>query len=391
MTYSPVIVVVAFNRPRSLKRLLFSLSNLRNISGVRLIISIDNQEPDNLIIRDIAHDFKWQYGEKEVIYHKERLGLRRHILQCGDLSLTYGSVIILEDDLFVSPYFYDYAVKALQYYDNDEAIGGISLYNQPREEMSQRPFTPINDDSDVYFIQFPSSLGQAWTQTQWAAFKSWYGTNPNITNLNIPDKIYTWPETSWKKYFCSFLVKTNKFIVFPRISLTTNFNDPGTNLKLKVNHDGQAQLRIFGSDYRFKEFRNSYSIYDVYLEITPDCIRKLAPEFKEYEFEMDLYGLKNLNKVRTSYLITSRPVKQFAIGYKRALKPHEMNVIFDLRGDDIRLCRKEDIIIAEKTYDEMIAEYKFHYYKSLTGWKMLIYERCYSNFPYLSAFRKKKK
>jgi hypothetical protein len=42
---------------------------------------------------------------KEVIVRR-RLGLRNHIT-CGDLSL-HEAVIILEDDLFVSPAFYDF-------------------------------------------------------------------------------------------------------------------------------------------------------------------------------------------------------------------------------------------------------------------------------------------
>ena len=37
-------------------------------------------------------------------------------------------------------YFYDYAVQALEYYESDEKIGGISLYNHVDEDMTEMPF-----------------------------------------------------------------------------------------------------------------------------------------------------------------------------------------------------------------------------------------------------------
>ena len=61
------------------------------------------------------------------------------MLQCGDISYEYGSVIVLEDDLFVSPFFYKYAVEAQEFYRDDNRIGGISLYNQPRQEAEDGP------------------------------------------------------------------------------------------------------------------------------------------------------------------------------------------------------------------------------------------------------------
>ncbi|MBN1143204.1 MAG: hypothetical protein JXA72_02230, partial [Bacteroidales bacterium] len=91
MKYNPVIVVVAFNRPRSLERLLFSLKNAKNIAHAKLIISIDNKEPENFPVRDLATNFEWPFGEKQVIYQEKRLGLKQHVLKCGDLANEYGS------------------------------------------------------------------------------------------------------------------------------------------------------------------------------------------------------------------------------------------------------------------------------------------------------------
>lgn len=381
LKYTPPIVVVAYNRPTSLKRILFSLEKLKNVSGIKIIISIDNKAPDNNDVRIIAENYEWPFGEKEVIYHSQHLGLRQHVLQCGDLSEKYGSVIILEDDLFVSPYMYDYAIEALDYYHTDDTIGGISLFNQPVNEIIRLPFAPIKDDSDVYFLQFPSSLGQVWTKDQWKQFREWYNEKPDISNI-VHKKISSWPETSWKKYYTAHLITHNKYFVFPRYSLTTNFNDPGTHLKKLSNFEGQVHLRLFDGPYRFKNLSDSYCVYDSTLELLPENVKKLSPWLNDYDFELDLYDLKDIQSVKSPYLITSKLTDKPVRGFQRALKPHEMNIILNLPGDDFFLCRNEDVLTAKNEYVRRLADYKYFYTKHIPGWKLQF-------FNYLQRVRQK--
>jgi len=337
------------------------------------VISIDNDEPNNLDVKQIAEEFQWLHGNKDVRYQSRRLGLRNHILQCAGLSQEYGSVIILEDDLYVSPWFYDFASAALDHYAGEERVGGISLYNQPLQEIVQYPFRALYDNSDVYFMQFPSSLGQAWTADQWKKFREWYDTDPDLTQIPIPDYILNWPPTSWKRFFVAYLVLTDKYFVFPRYSLTTNFNDPGTNLIKKVNHEGQAPLRLVGGPYRFISLEDSGSMYDVNLELKPGCVRKYSSHLDQYDFELDLYGTKDLHKIKSAYLVTSRPSANPVMGFKRALKPHEMNVICNLEGKDFSLSRTEDIRPVANKFDETIANYKYFYTRNPIGWKAQAY------------------
>jgi hypothetical protein len=291
------------------------------------------------------------------------------------LSKKYGSVIILEDDLYVSPYFYDYAVQALEFYEADENIGGISLYNHVDEDMTELPFTPIQDDSDVYFIQFPSSWGQAWSENQWTKFRTWYDRQPDISKIRISPQVLSWRESSWKKYFNAYLVDSHKYFAFPRVSLTTNFNDKGTHKVLDVNHNGQSPLRINDTVYRFKYCSDSLCKYDAHFELNEETIHHFRPDLAKYSFELDLYGIKRLDQVSVPYLITIRPTRSFIAGFQRALKPHEMNVILNLPGEDIRLCRKEDVIVEELSYRRKYADYKYYYDNYLSGFKLSIYQR----------------
>jgi hypothetical protein len=367
MKYNPVIVIAAYNRPESLKRLLYSLSHSKRITDTKLIISIDKNDTGDQSVRNIANAFKWTFGEKEVICQEKRLGLKNHILQCGDLSIKYGSVIILEDDLFVSPFFHEYARQALEYYDPDHVIAGISLYSQPVEDITELPFNAINDGSDVYFMQFPSSWGQAWSADQWKAFRTWFDKKPNIEELPISEVILNWPASSWKKHFAAYLVATNKYFVYPRISLTSNFNDPGTNYESLINHDGQAVLRLQGSPYRFHDLATSFSVYDSYFELLPEQVRKLNPELESFSFEMDLYGNKNRNTIQTPYIITSKYARNPVRGFKRSLKPHDMNIIFNLEGDDLVLCSTADSSPLRYNTRKEVMKYKYFFTRHLPG------------------------
>ena len=69
------IVTVAYNRVKSLSRLLNSLL-CADIDNAPLIISIDKSNTNE--VERYANDFIWPYGEKKVITHKENLGLRKH-------------------------------------------------------------------------------------------------------------------------------------------------------------------------------------------------------------------------------------------------------------------------------------------------------------------------
>lgn len=383
----PVIIVVAYDRPDSLQRLLNSLRYARDVHDARLIISIDHQDFRNYKVKEVADSFQWPFGPKEVRYQQDHLGLKKHIMLNGELAVEFGAVIILEDDLFVSPYFYQYARVALDYYCEDERIAGISLYNLPRQEMANLPFAPLGDSSDVYFTQMPSSLGQLWTREQWSQFKTWYEAGPDLSQIALPDYIYHWPESSWKKYYAAYLIDQQKYFVYPRYSLTTNFFDKGTNIEDDSSHRGQTPLKFYDSNYTFISISDSNCVYDIYLELMPDCLARLAVNKIEYEIELDLYGSKEIKHIEAPYVITSRPSRNPLKGFRRALKPHEMNIIMDLEGDDFVLCKKEDIIISEQDSEALIGEFYYYYTDFIKGTKFMLYRYFRKNKLIRQLFR----
>ena len=254
ITY-PAIVCPAYNRPHCLQRLLNSIAKGKYPNGINIPLVISLDKSDNTAVLKIASDFDWQYGTKKIIQHDNHLGLRKHILNCGDLTQQYEAIVLLEDDLFVSPYFYQYAKAALQFYAADSQIGGISLYNYQIAESCFYPFMPIENGSDVYFIQFASSWGQVWTAAQWQDFRTWYADNHLIHDSDLlPHFVKEWPDYSWKKRFIKYLIDKDKYFVFPRLSLTTNFGEQGTTNVTKGLF--QVPLQAYPKQYQFSSVQH---------------------------------------------------------------------------------------------------------------------------------------
>ena len=329
------IVIAAYNRHESLKRLLGSLSKAVYPEDVTLIISVDGGEGNEEVIK-LAEKFKWIHGEKLVIASDYNLGLRNHILKCGRLSMEYDGIILLEDDLYVSPYFYSYVLQSHAVYSATDEVSGIALYSHQYNETACLPFKPMDDGYDVFFMQIPCSWGQSWLSHQWKAFEKWYDLNKDLdlsSDTEIPPDVRLWPETSWKKYYLKYMLQNKLFFVYPRISLVTNFADPG------VHHTGsnifQVPFLYSNKTYSFPKINASFSKYDSYCEVFPETLAKYNKMLSGYDFEVDLYGMKNKNDILAKYTITIQKLRDSKISFSRRLKPHEMNICENIVGNEI--------------------------------------------------------
>jgi hypothetical protein len=344
----PAIVIVAFNRSKSLLRLLSSVSKAEYPEGelIPLCFCIDYQDSEmNREVVRIAEQFEWRHGPKEIIHQLTNLGLKHHILQCGDLTKRFGSVIMLEDDLFVSPPYYDYTKQALDFYEENVEIGGVSLYNHKLNISNLFKFEPLQDDYDVYFLQIASSWGQGWTFQQWRRFRNWLANNEKRELLvNMPDYILRWPTSSWLKLFIAYMVDTNKFFVYPRTSYSTNFGDAGAHFG-RNNSIFQVPL-VYSNNCkpRFCLPSDSLAVYDSFFEILPQIIRRLNPFFKEYEFDCDLYGLKKDKNLNFDIILTSKSMSSKIASFGLEMRPIELNVVTDCHGDVIYFGYKKDVL-----------------------------------------------
>ena len=346
----PAIVVVAFDRPVELARLLRSLADghYPTEHEVPLVISIDGG--GNSALRLLADNFDWSHGPLRVIAHDERLGLREHVLRCGDLSLEYGAVIVLEDDLFVAPAFYDFATRALDFYSDDEKVAGIALYAPDFNEYSRLRFVPLDDGSDSYFIQSPCSWGQAFSAAQWSGFRDWYDgqylTDVAASSMppEIPRAVAQWPDSSWKKYFANYMVEAGCTFVYPRTSLSTNFGAVGTHWRYTTS-DFQVALHspaFRARSWTFAKRADAGCLYDAHFELEARCLIALNPQLGEYDFECDFSGGRDPSRSRAAYLLSSRICSNPQLGFDLQLVPCELNAAWKLSGEFFALARRED-------------------------------------------------
>lgn len=339
---SPAIVVLAHKRAESLRRLLGSL--LRGSYGdrdVSLIISVDHgADPD---VESLARSMEWPFGSREVVLREERLGLRDHVYACARLGERVGSLIMLEDDLMVAPGFYDLACQMVNAYDADDRVAAMALYHHAFNEISKMRFSPLLDGSDGYFLHVAASWGQCWTAKQWERFSLWSAdqTNESVESKGIPWDMRKWPWSSWKKWFTAYLVDSGRYVVYPRVSTTTNFMELGENHH-ETDATYQRELLVGSREWRLPSIDASFCRYDPYREIEPDALTRLAPDLGTFDLTVDLSGMKPLSEIRTRHLISLKPCRRPIAGYGRSLRPAEWNIIAGIAGEELSIGNAQD-------------------------------------------------
>ena len=331
------IVVIGYNRVNSIKRLLTSLQKANYFESVDLIISIDNSGSDT--VEKYVGSVEWPFGNKIVKTFPEKLGLRKNVLSCGNYMNEYGydAIFVLEDDIVVSPGFFNFAVQAVEKYKNNDNIAGISLYSHSWNLTADRPFIPLFRGYDVFFMQYPQSWGQVWMRNQWNAFYQWYNNEEykKIDKRVIPDNVLNWPESSWLKYHVMYCIAEKKYFVYPFHALSTNFADAGTHYAFDTN---KMQIPMDMSSNTKYRMPNNISETSIYTSTYENEQLNLVLGYDKNELEVDLYGTLKKYKPGAHYLLSTKP-KPFRVlkTFGMEMRPWEMNVMYDVPGDRIYL------------------------------------------------------
>lgn len=346
------IVVVGYNRLDSLKRLLSSLEQSQyDGDTIPLIISIDASGNEELY--NFVKAYNWIYGPCYVNIQTQRLGLKKHILQCGNLTRFFKSIVLLEDDIVVSPYFYKYVKTAVEYYSSDKTVAQISLYRNEVNGFVHLPFEPRYSGADVFLMQDISTWGECWTEDMWNDFIEWYDQHDEnyVNKVRMPEKIKKWTR-AWSKYYYAYIIDTRKYVLFPYISLTTNYSEAG-------EHDevGTISLQtnmLYGEMTYTMRDSTDLERYDAY------CNNEILYEslsLEKDQLELDLYGYGELDNSKQYLLSTQilpyKVVKSFSL----CMRPIEQNVISNILGRGIYLYDKSVLDKAENKENLFLAFY----------------------------------
>ena len=165
------IALFTYNRPNHTQKVLESLSYCRRLDECSLYIFCDgpknNEQLKNVnASRQVVESFAGPLQAK-IIFRDENLGLAHSIVSgVTELCGKYGRVIVIEDDLELSPSFIDFMLQALDRYQDDELVYQISGFMYPIK-------TP--DMPDVFFLPVTTTWGWATWDRAWKKF-DWNAT-----------------------------------------------------------------------------------------------------------------------------------------------------------------------------------------------------------------------
>jgi hypothetical protein len=342
---TPAVVVITYDRPHTLQRLLASLDAADYPAGVEvpLVISVDQGvSVGRRGVLELAKGFAWRFGEKRMIEQPERLGLVGHFWAAGGLSRNYGATILLEDDLSVAPPFYKFASQTLARYDGEERVGGVCLYDLWFNGFTGLPFRALDDGTDVYFAQLPYTQGYAFTASQWTRFETWSNANRVEANAALHAAFLRFREDEWLPVLASYLAREGRYFCFPRSAVSTGWGDAGVHFDSGTDWF-LAPVQVRGGNYRLPDLDASLAVYDGFFEASGQRLRELAPALRDVAFDVDLNATKTRDNLSQEYVLTTRPARRALQRLGLRLQPLELNVSEAMPGDEISLARVEDV------------------------------------------------
>ncbi|MEZ5010006.1 MAG: glycosyltransferase [Chitinophagales bacterium] len=238
------IVVFAYNRPNHLRQTLESLSKNILASESILYLFCDGAKEDASTeekerideVRKIASEITWPL-EKHIITRIHNYGLAKNIIEgVTEIVNKHGKIIVLEDDLLTGPGFLNYMNQALNLFEHQENVVGVSAHTH-KLDTALPP---------VYLLPIGISTGWGTWRDAWSIFEP----DPKILKNKI-DEFFSKEEfnfggypfyqmlidniegknNSWAiRWYASFFLKSNYF-VFPNAYFTIHegFDDLATN------------------------------------------------------------------------------------------------------------------------------------------------------------------
>jgi hypothetical protein len=165
------IIFFAYNRPDHTRQTLEALNKNSLAEASFLRIYVDGPKAGATAetiakieeVKKVAAEKKW-CGTVQVIVSKENKGLVKSI--AGGVTETvdeFGKVIVIEDDILVSPGFLTFMNEALDFYEGSPGVMHISGFSRPE-------FSPVEVKDPTYFFYHTSCWGWATWKRAWDKF-----------------------------------------------------------------------------------------------------------------------------------------------------------------------------------------------------------------------------
>jgi len=178
------IVCFAYKRPYHLKKCLASILKNKESKGIPLIVYVDGPKNDldqreRAKVIDLVKETK---GFKKIKLKERKTNFGLYLSLTKGISETlehYKKVIIIEDDISVSPFFLNYMIEALSLYEGDKDVASIHGYLPPIKEKLPNSF----------FLRGADCWGWGTWDDRWQWFRSDAANmKDEIKKLNLSKK-----------------------------------------------------------------------------------------------------------------------------------------------------------------------------------------------------------
>jgi hypothetical protein len=266
MPLAPVIMFV-YNRPEMAEQTLRSLQKNELAAQSDLFIYSDGPKDDATAgqiekikkVREVIRREKW-CGNVNIIERDRNMGLAPSVISgVSDAVNKFGKVIVIEDDVLLSPYFLNYMNDALNAYETNERILSVGSWNY----FASGTGFP----EDHFLFRYPDSIAWATYKRSWDLFEkdatdiykklktkgllNKFNGDGNaayfedMLNMQIKGNV-----NSWAIRWTATAILNNKLSVFPKISMSKHigFGAEATHEKSEVDYN--ANLKV--SDQKLK-------------------------------------------------------------------------------------------------------------------------------------------
>src|SRR3972149_7974510 len=264
------IALFVYKRIENTKQLIESLlkNDLAKDSDIFIFSDSAKNEKDYKEVEKVRGYLRQisRFKKIEIINRKKNLGLANSIISgASEVVKLYGKVIVLEDDLILSPYFLEYMNKGLEIYENFEEVISIHGYIYPLNKLLP----------ETFFLKGADCWGWATWKRGWDLFEhdtrkllneiynrnleNEFDLNGAVNNMKMLKKQVKGEIDSWAiRWHASAFLK-NKYTLYPERSLVQN-----SGMGKHSTHTKRT------------------NVYDVELSSTPISVEKI--EVKENEF-----------------------------------------------------------------------------------------------------------
>lgn len=342
------IALFTYNRPDDLLLTLDSLSKCYLAKESKLVIFQDFTFADVIDEnKKIIKSFEANFDSVELNIRSKNLGCNKNMLD-GITSVVekYGKVIVMEDDLVVSPRFLTYLNDGLNLFKNSE-VGCITAFNYQ------------NTISDNYFfLNGTNPMG-------WATWRNKWDLYPRDLDLLISQLENNADYLKWDKGVSLEIVKkhrlsiknggkdtvwsaslflNNQLTLWPKFSFVHHigFNDRGTHSKSIL-----LNRQMNDKQYPIDQLNNNYEtadLIDLRVELNKRALENVQSIYRNFGTKRE-YVLKHKIKmiwlkILIKTILKELPYKYAKLLFEGKLNYHPLKDLFVVSGSDLYLRNK---------------------------------------------------